>query len=90
MRLSLLWSSQKRQAYPLATDNATGALTQWGFRGHYHDPSARQVAHTVLRLRQGTQSIDTRFTWDGVRFVSIPALTASGDDFRRQGRAGKA
>jgi hypothetical protein len=65
----------ERQAYPLATDNATGALTPRGLLEAITttlQPGKPPIL--VLRLRQGTQSIDARFTWDGVRFVSLLAL----------------
>jgi len=65
----------ERQAYPLATDNATGALTPRGLLEAITttlQPGKSPIL--VLRLRQGTQSIDARFTWDGVRFVSLLAL----------------
>ena len=65
----------ERQTYPLATDNATGALTPRGLLEAITttlQPGKSPIL--VLRLRQGTQSIDARFTWDGVRFVSLLAL----------------
>ena len=65
----------ERQAYPLTTDNATGALTPRGLLEAITttlQPGKSPIL--VLRLRQGTQSIDARFTWDGVRFVSLLAL----------------
>ena len=65
----------ERQAYPLATDNATGALTPRGLLEAITttlQPGKSPIL--VLRLRQSTQSIDARFTWDGVRFVSLLAL----------------
>ncbi|HSX82262.1 MAG TPA: hypothetical protein VLQ80_27340 [Candidatus Saccharimonadia bacterium] len=65
----------ERQAYPLATDNATGALTPRGLLEAITttlQPGKSPIL--VLRLRQGTQSIDARFTWDGVRFVSLLTL----------------
>jgi hypothetical protein len=64
-----------QQAYPLATDSATGALVPQGLLEAITTVSQPGKAPIlVLRLRQGTQSIDARFTWDGVRFVSLPAL----------------
>ena len=38
-----------QQAYPLATDSATGALAPQGLPGgYYHDPAARQTAYPCL------------------------------------------
>jgi hypothetical protein len=65
----------ERQAYPLATDSATGALAPQGLlEAITTTPRPGKPPTLVLRLRQGTRSIDTRFTWDGVRFVSLLAL----------------
>ena len=65
----------ERQAYPLATDSATGALAPQGcLEAITTTPQPGKPPILILRRRQGTQSIDTRFTWDGVRFVSLPAL----------------
>jgi hypothetical protein len=64
-----------RQAYPLAADSATGALVPRGLLEAITTiPQPGKQPLLVLHLRQGTQSIDARFTWDGVRFVSLPAL----------------
>jgi hypothetical protein len=64
-----------RQAYPLVTDSATGALAPQGLlEAITTTPQPGKPPILALRLRQGIQSIDTRFTWDGVRFVSLPAL----------------
>jgi hypothetical protein len=64
-----------RQAYPLATDSATGALTPQGLLETITTtPQPGKPPILVLHLRQGTQSIDARFTWDGVRFVLLSAL----------------
>ena len=64
-----------RQAYPLAADSATGALAPQGLlEAITTTPQPGKPPILVLRLRQGTRSIDTRFTWDGVRFVSLLAL----------------
>jgi hypothetical protein len=64
-----------RQAYPLAADNATGALAPQGLlEAITTTPQPGKPPILVLRLRQGTRSIDTRFTWDGVRFVSLLTL----------------
>jgi hypothetical protein len=64
-----------RQVYPLATDNATGALAPQGLLETIITiPQPGKPPILLLRLRQGTQSIDARFTWDGVRFVSLLAL----------------
>jgi hypothetical protein len=64
-----------QQAYLLATDSATGALAPHGLlEAITTTPQPGKPPILVLRLRQSTQSIDARFTWDGVRFVSIPAL----------------
>jgi len=65
----------ERQAYPLATDSATGALAPQGLLEAImttHQPGKPPIL--AMRLRQGTQSIDARFTWDGMRFVVLPAL----------------
>ena len=65
----------ERQAYPLATDSATGALASQGLlEAISTTPEPGKPPVLVLRRRQGTQSIDARFTWDGVRFVFLPAL----------------
>jgi hypothetical protein len=65
----------ERQAYPLATDSATGALAPQGLlEAITTTPQPGKPPILVLRLRQGAQSIDARFTWDGVRFVSLLAL----------------
>ena len=62
-----------RQAYPLATDSATGVLALQGFPEAISTvPQPGKPPALVLRLRQDTQSIDTRFTWDGTRFVVLP------------------
>jgi hypothetical protein len=64
-----------RQAYQLATESATGSLAPRGIlEAITTTPQPGKPPILVLRLRQGTQSIDTHFTWDGVRFVSLPAL----------------
>ena len=64
-----------RQAYPLATDSATGTLAPQGLLDAITaTPQPGKPPILVLRLQQGAQSIDARFTWDGVRFVSLPAL----------------
>ena len=64
-----------RQVYPLATDSATGTLAPRGLLEAITTVSQPGKSPILLlRLRQGIQSIDTRFTWDGVRFVSLPAL----------------
>ena len=64
-----------RQAYPLAADSATGALAPQGLlEAITTTPQPGKPPTLVLRLRQGTRSIDIRFTWDGVRFVSLLAL----------------
>jgi len=61
-----------RQAYPLILDIATGALTPHGLLEAITTvPRPGKQPILVLRLRQGTQSIDTRFIWDRVRFVSL-------------------
>jgi hypothetical protein len=64
-----------RQAYPLTADSATGALAPQGLLETIITiPQPGKPPVLLLRLRQGTQSIDARFTWDGVRFVSLLAL----------------
>ena len=64
-----------RQAYPLTADSATGALAPQGLLEAITTiPQPGKQPILVMHLRQGTQSIDTRFTWDGARFVSLPAL----------------
>jgi hypothetical protein len=65
----------EQQAYPLAADSATGALAPQGLlEAITTTPQPGKPPILALRLRQGTQFIDTRFTWDGVRFVSLLAL----------------
>ncbi len=64
-----------RQAYPLALDIATGALALHGLLEAITTlPQPGKQPILVMRLRQGTQSIDTRFIWDGARFVSLSPL----------------
>lgn len=64
-----------RQAYPLATESVTSSLAPQGILETITTTSQPgKPTILVLRLRQGTQSLDARFTWDGVRFVSLPAL----------------
>src|SRR5207244_8674666 len=63
----------EQQAYPLATDSAPGALAPHGvLEAMTTPPQPGKPPILVLRLRQGTQSIDARFTWDGARFVVLP------------------
>ena len=63
------------KAYPLTTDTSTGALA----------PASLLEAMTVtaqpgsapilaLRFQHDAQPFDARFTWDGTRFVPLPAL----------------
>jgi hypothetical protein len=62
-----------RQAHPLTLDIATGALAPHGLLEAVTTiPQPGKQPILVLRLRQGTQSIDTRFIWDGVHFVFLP------------------
>ena len=62
-----------RQAHPLTLDSATGALAPQGRLETITTlPQPGKQPILVLRLQQGLQSIDTRFIWDGVRFVSLP------------------
>ena len=64
-----------RQAYPLTADSATGALAPQGLLETISTmPQPGKPPILLLRLRQGTRSIDTHFTWDGVRFVSLLTL----------------
>jgi hypothetical protein len=64
-----------RQAYPLATDSATGTLALSGLLEAIATvPQPGKPPILVLRLRQGTQPMDTRFTWDGTGFVALSAL----------------
>ena len=63
----------ERQTYPLATDSITGALAPQGLlEAITTTPQPGKPPILVLRLRQGAQSIDARFTWDGARFVLRP------------------
>jgi hypothetical protein len=63
----------ERQVSPLATDSATGALAPRGLLETITTVSQPGKSPILLlRLRQGTQSIDTRFTWDGAGFVALP------------------
>jgi hypothetical protein len=62
-----------RQAYPLVTDRATGALAPQGLlEAITTTPQPGKPPILGLRLRQNIQSIDAQFTWDGVRFVVLP------------------
>jgi hypothetical protein len=62
-----------QQVYPLATDSATGTLAPQGLlEAMTTTPQPGKPPILVFRLRQGTQSIDTHFTWDGTRFVVLP------------------
>jgi hypothetical protein len=62
-----------RQAYPLATDSATGALAPQGLlEAMTTTPQPGKPPILSLRLRQSTQSLDARFTWDGAGFVALP------------------
>ena len=64
-----------RQAHPLTMNLATGALAPHGPLEAITtllQPGKQPIL--VLRLRQGTQSIDTRFIWDGARFLYLPPL----------------
>jgi hypothetical protein len=63
-----------RQAYPLTAESTTGALAPQGLlEAITTTPQPGKPPILVLRLRQGTQSVDTRFTWDGVHFTPLPA-----------------
>jgi hypothetical protein len=65
----------ERQAYPLATDNATGTLAAQGLlEAITTTTQPGKPPILVLRLRQNTQSIDTRFTWVGEHFASLLTL----------------
>ena len=64
-----------QQVSPLVTDAATGALAPQGLLEAItttSQPGKRPLL--ILRLRQGTQSLDAHFVWDGVRFEFLPAL----------------
>ena len=62
-----------RRAYALTTESTTGALAPQGLPETITTtPRPGKPPILVLRLRQNTQSIDARFTWDGVRFVVLP------------------
>ena len=64
-----------RQAHPLTLDTATGALAPHGLLERITTtPQQGTQPILVIRLRQGTQAQDLRFTWDGARFVPLPAL----------------
>ena len=64
-----------QQAYPLATDSAAGTLAQQGLPEAISTvPQPDKAPLLVVRLRQGTQSVDTRFTWDGTGFATPSAL----------------
>jgi hypothetical protein len=64
-----------RQGHPLIMDTATGALAHHGLLESITTiPQPDQQPILALRLRQGTQVIDMRFTWDGARFVPRPVL----------------
>ena len=63
------------QAYPLVTDSATGSLALQGLPEAISTvPQPGKPPILVLRLHQGTQSMDTHFTWDGTGFVALSAL----------------
>ena len=65
----------EQQAYPLATDSTTGALAPQGLLETITTiPQPGKPPILLLRLRQGTQSIEARFTWDDARFVFLLAL----------------
>jgi hypothetical protein len=65
----------EQQAYLLATDSTTGALAPQGLLETITTiPQPGKPPILILRLRQGTQSIDARFTWDDARFVFLLAL----------------
>ena len=56
-------------------DSASGALAPHGLLEAITTiPQPGKQPILVMRLRQDTQSMDTRFTWDGARFVSLPVL----------------
>jgi hypothetical protein len=64
-----------RQAYPLTAESPTGSLAPQGLlEAITTTPQPVKPPILVLRLQQGTQSVDARFTWDGVRFVPISAI----------------
>ena len=64
-----------RQAHPLILDATTGALAPHGLLEAVTTiPQPGQQPILVIHLRQGAQLMDLRFTWDGARFVSLPAL----------------
>src|SRR5215831_13248030 len=63
----------EQQVYPLTADSTTGALAPQGLLETITTaPQPDKPPVLILRLRQSTQSIDTRFTWDGARFVVLP------------------
>jgi hypothetical protein len=65
----------ERQMYSLTTDSTMGVLAPQGLLEAITTiPQPGKPPILVLRLRQGTRTIDARFTWDGGRFVSLPAL----------------
>jgi hypothetical protein len=65
----------EQQAYLLATDSTTGALAPQGLLETITTiPQPGKPPILILRLRQGTQSIDARFTWDDARSVFLLAL----------------
>jgi hypothetical protein len=56
-------------------DTTTGALAPDGLlESVTTTPQPGQQPLLVLRLRQGTPAQGLRFTWDGARFVPLPAL----------------
>jgi hypothetical protein len=64
-----------RWAYPLAMESTTESLAPQGLlEAITTTPQPGKPPILVLRLRQGTQSVDARFTWDGVHFAPLPAL----------------
>jgi hypothetical protein len=63
----------ERQVYPLTADSITGTLAPQGLLETITTaPQPGKPPILILRLRQSTQSIDIRFTWDGTHFVVLP------------------
>lgn len=64
------------KAHPLTTDANTGALAPASLleaMSVTQQPGRTPIL--ALRFRQDAQHFDTRFTWDGTRFVSLPSMS---------------
>lgn len=63
------------KAYRLMTDATTGALAPASLlEAMTVTPQPGSAPILALRFQHDAQHFDTRFTWDGIRFVYLPAL----------------